>query len=45
VFKNISESKDLNDALYYLQTEKANLSKNKERKSDKYAILSIVEKV
>ncbi|KAI9265465.1 hypothetical protein EDC94DRAFT_669313 [Helicostylum pulchrum] len=45
VFEKISKSKDMNEALYYIQIEKAKLCKNNERRGDRYAILSIVEKV
>ncbi|KAG2219204.1 hypothetical protein INT45_013070, partial [Circinella minor] len=45
VFEKISKSEDINNALYYIQMEKAKLCKNNERRSDRYAIPSIVEKV
>ncbi|CAO3700471.1 unnamed protein product [Rhizopus stolonifer] len=45
VFEKISKSKDMNEALYYIQIEKAKLCKNNERRGDRYDILSIVEKV
>lgn len=45
VFEKISKSKDMNEALYYIQIEKAKLCKNNERRGDRYDILSIIEKV
>ncbi|GAA5795422.1 hypothetical protein HPULCUR_000779 [Helicostylum pulchrum] len=35
----------MNEALYYIQIEKAKLCKNNERRGDRYAILSIVRSI
>ncbi|KAG2193607.1 hypothetical protein INT47_012985 [Mucor saturninus] len=41
VFRSISKSENMDQALGYKQLEKAQLSQKNERRSDKYAILSI----
>lgn len=39
------KKKDIDEALCYVQEEKAKLSKKSERRSDRYAMLSIIERV
>lgn len=45
IFETISEVGNMNETLYHLQTEKDLLSRNNKRNSDRYAMLSIIEKV
>lgn len=45
VFENICKKNDIDEALCYVQSEKTKHSKNRERRSDRYAVLSIIEKV
>lgn len=45
IFENINKNEDMDAALWYLQLEKSHLSKNNHRSSDRYAILSLVEKM